>query len=975
MITDIVRELRGIEYKRRVQRLKHTPKQQLVKGNRHMERHEPIHIVYVLSHVSVCGGVKIILEHANGLQALGAQVTLISHFPKPEWFDIKANYVKVPFEIELSRYIPACDVIVATYWEHINACVEMGIAPVVYFEQGDFHLFEDQIQEEVKQTVYDQYQLPFKIMAVSEQISKIILKKFNRESIVCQNALNNEIFFGKKSSSLKKSMIIVGSEQVAFKGIQDLKKIYKALLAKGYDLDLIWITQHEPTEPMGRVYVSPTQEKIGELFREAFVYVSGSYYESFPLPPLEAMACGTPVVTTNNVGVLEYGEDNYNCLLSDVGNCEQLLTNVVALLEDSKLYSKLQRNGYKTSEKFQWDIILSELLVFYENVSEYEVPRLNNIEEVWEISDRLSLLADQATEKKLGDFLEHSLANEVYVPVEYKWDERNKIIRWERWAYRRQAIESGYTDEFPAVIAGGDLSESLFNEAIMHIKDENYTVALRLLKDILINLDFNSANYAVGMRWVIQCYMKLNLNVEAIDLLEAVLEKHVLNTDLWLLYAIALEQVGEYEKAGNIWIICDCVQESAFYPEYISNAAEMITEWNEKSTVRGKNPMAEQNVDGIDNPKVTVFSLTVGDPSFELSEKSILNQSTDTFKYEIIRNVAPFNEACRVMIEKSETEYFIQVDEDMILYPEAVEKMTEVIDRTPENIGMVCFHLWDVDRELKIQGIKIYRTKCLREIQWRDIKASEIDILEQFKFRNIDWILHPDIVGNHGVVYAPETIYLRYKTMYEKDMAIFNIIPNDIYRKALKFKESGNLNDLFAILGSLHGIVESSTYTDREKDFRKYNTESLEVLKRLFMSEEVPVYQKYKADKEFILKHQPLAFEKTRTVQDVIDEISGCSSLVYGKIQQQKSDQEMIDALNKIIDNTVLLHRHLLGDLQENAIAMVERIADILVDIIAYIENDAIGSFFNTYTAEFIPLFERVRQELRSLGNEPLKNN
>ena len=37
---------------------------------------------------SVCGGSKIILEHANYLVDRGHKITIISHFPKPDWFNM-----------------------------------------------------------------------------------------------------------------------------------------------------------------------------------------------------------------------------------------------------------------------------------------------------------------------------------------------------------------------------------------------------------------------------------------------------------------------------------------------------------------------------------------------------------------------------------------------------------------------------------------------------------------------------------------------------------------------------------------------------------------------------------------------------------------------------------------------------------------------------------------------------------------------
>ena len=129
---EIVTTLRTIENRERSQRVRYARKQVLEGGG----RKDAIHVVYVLTHAQVCGGVKVVFEHANGLVRLGARVTVVAHFPRPDWFELAADYVRVPFQYELATGIPPCDVIVATYWDHIHACVERGIAPVVYFEQG-----------------------------------------------------------------------------------------------------------------------------------------------------------------------------------------------------------------------------------------------------------------------------------------------------------------------------------------------------------------------------------------------------------------------------------------------------------------------------------------------------------------------------------------------------------------------------------------------------------------------------------------------------------------------------------------------------------------------------------------------------------------------------------------------------------------------------------------------------------------------
>ena len=240
------------------------------------------------------------------------------------------------------------------------------------------------------------------------------------------------------------------------------------------------------------------------------------------------------------------------------------------------------------------------------------------------------------------------------------------------------------------------------------------------------------------------------------------------------------------------------------------------------------------------SPQVTVFILTVGDPAF-VSCKHALEQQTGTpFTTVIVKNVTPFSAAAQAMIDRCTTPYFIQLDEDMILNPGAVATMESVMRRAPDDVGMICFHLYDEDRDINIQGIKIYKTALLRGLSFKDLKASEMDLLEQMGRCGIKWILHPDVLGRHGTLYTPETIYRRYKTMYEKDIRQWNCLTADVRRKADHFRQTGDPLQLFALLGAVHGIVGAPYVANREKDASRYELRELDVFKRLLLSTPPP---------------------------------------------------------------------------------------------------------------------------------------
>lgn len=245
-----------------------------------------------------------------------------------------------------------------------------------------------------------------------------------------------------------------------------------------------------------------------------------------------------------------------------------------------------------------------------------------------------------------------------------------------------------------------------------------------------------------------------------------------------------------------------------------------------------------------DHIDTTIYILTVDDPAYPACKAAVDAQQGGPFHVEIIRNVAPFSAAAQRMITDCCTEFFIQVDEDMILNPDAAARMAGMMRRAPAEVGMICFHLYDEDRACPIQGIKIYRTAAMKPFAFQNVKASEMNLLEQMGERGVRWVLHPDVLGRHGTLYTPETIYRRYKTMYEKDIREWNTLTSDIRSKAEQFRATGDLLSLFALLGAAHGIIEGPRSVDREKDARAYVLKELDVFSRLFR-DNPPVSQPY----------------------------------------------------------------------------------------------------------------------------------
>jgi glycosyltransferase involved in cell wall biosynthesis len=96
-----------------------------------------------------------------------------------------------------------------------------------------------------------------------------------------------------------------------------------------------------------------SSRELAELFRSVDVVVTASWFESFPLPPLEAMACGTAVITTRE-GTEDYAVDRVNALVVPGRDVEALAAAVLELAYDRALRTSLAQAGPATAARFSW---------------------------------------------------------------------------------------------------------------------------------------------------------------------------------------------------------------------------------------------------------------------------------------------------------------------------------------------------------------------------------------------------------------------------------------------------------------------------------------------------------------------------------------------------------------------------------------------------------------------------------------------
>lgn len=105
-------------------------------------------------------------------------------------------------------------------------------------------------------------------------------------------------------------------------------------------------------------------EHLPMFYNACSLFVYPSLYEGFGLPPLEAMSCRVPVITSNTSSIPEVVGDA--ALLINPFDTEELKDGMEKLLEDEKLSQELSEKGYARSKEFTWDRTAAKTLNIYE---------------------------------------------------------------------------------------------------------------------------------------------------------------------------------------------------------------------------------------------------------------------------------------------------------------------------------------------------------------------------------------------------------------------------------------------------------------------------------------------------------------------------------------------------------------------------------------------------------------------------------
>lgn len=106
--------------------------------------------------------------------------------------------------------------------------------------------------------------------------------------------------------------------------------------------------------------------ELRQYLNQADAMIFPSYYEGFGLPPLEAMACGTPVIASNAASIPEVCGDA--ALYFNPYHPEDIAEKILTFISDEQLQNDLREKGLKRSKLFSWEKCAEQTIKVIEEV-------------------------------------------------------------------------------------------------------------------------------------------------------------------------------------------------------------------------------------------------------------------------------------------------------------------------------------------------------------------------------------------------------------------------------------------------------------------------------------------------------------------------------------------------------------------------------------------------------------------------------
>lgn len=269
----------------------------------------------------------------------------------------------------LRRLIPDADITIATQYSTALPVYLFGRGRLGYFLQHHEVIFANDTPdpEQTFKIADMSYRLGMRMMANSPWLRERVRTTTAGapDVLLSPNAIDHSIFNGQPkplvgAGDRHVTLISYGGRHVEWKGFREMAEATAIARRELPDYTIDWhvyggasLPPDNPVAPYTDLgFLQP--RALADAYRAADILLSASWYESFPLFPAEAMACGLPVVTTQP-GTEQYAIPDVTAEVVEARSPRSVADGLIRLIRDPAHRRRIATAGWEMSQGLTWD--------------------------------------------------------------------------------------------------------------------------------------------------------------------------------------------------------------------------------------------------------------------------------------------------------------------------------------------------------------------------------------------------------------------------------------------------------------------------------------------------------------------------------------------------------------------------------------------------------------------------------------------
>ncbi len=319
-----------------------------------------MNIAILAPHIRLGGGNRILFTYANLLKDRGHNVVVYVRstnrirrtfanylqIGKPDWMNLRCQLIRIPAWKD--NFFGNHDHIIAGGFEEALAITSFPKEKgkgwyMIQHDEGMYHGSRELVDRALASSLGK--------IVVSTWLRDIVKERTGQLADLLINPVDRKQFFEFPKEKHDTINILFLDHTFQWKGTEEALSLVRGLQVQYPNVRCIGFGRRRPNvaELYDHFYFDPPQTKLREIYGEADIFLCPSWDEGFGLPSLEAMACGTAVVTYDNGGSRDFAFDGRTAFVAAHRDIKSLQKKLEFAITHPEERARVGRAGHEFS--------------------------------------------------------------------------------------------------------------------------------------------------------------------------------------------------------------------------------------------------------------------------------------------------------------------------------------------------------------------------------------------------------------------------------------------------------------------------------------------------------------------------------------------------------------------------------------------------------------------------------------------------